>query len=382
MLNIVFDARSITTRKSGIGNYAQALLEHMVPRAEDMRFLVLSHPDVREPLLEHERVRQLPFPGETKSLRTVFQLGWRNAGFRGHDLYHSPADLVPLGLRCPSVVTLHDLMWIEAPELASAFLPVRLANGLWYRLNFRHSVGGASAIIAISQATADAIGRVYPADAHKTHVIHHGADLDRCHDKASGPRSLLDRWLSLGDRYSLIVGQGSPYKNHLRMVRAFIDATRDAPDHKLLLVRRFVRVDRAMTKLLARPDVRAKVVAIPYASDDELIALYRHARMLLFASLYEGFGLPVLEAMALGTPVLGSTAPAVREITGDGALHAIADDHDDLVRKMAVLDSDEDLRRDLIAAGRARAQTFSWSRCADATLAVYRDVIRATTSAR
>jgi glycosyltransferase involved in cell wall biosynthesis len=375
MPRVVVDARSVVARRSGVGHYIDALLRRLVPMAEDFEFLVLRHPSAREPIVEHERVRELPVAGETKSLSTVFRLG-RAHGFSDYHLYHSPADLVPLGLRCPWVVTLHDLMWLEAPALASAFLPVRLANGLWYRLNIARAARGARAIIAISQATADAIARVFPAQAHKVRVIHHGLDAAAYAPERAGPRSLLDGTLPAGCRYSLIVGQGSPYKNHLGMVRAFLEAMRDRPEHKLVLVRRFSRVDWEMNRLLGRRDVRARVVVLPFVTQPMLLTLFRHARMLLCASHYEGFGLPALEAMALGTVVLGSTAAAVAEVTGDAALHAESRDQGDLVRKIRALDDDEALRARLLQAGRARVATFSWERCARETLAVYRACCR------
>lgn len=374
MLRIVIDARTVSERKSGIGNTLDALLRHMLPLATDMRFLLLRHPSATRPIFAHERVSELRFPGETKSPYTVFGLGLAHR-FADWDLFHSPADVVPLGLGCPWVVTLHDLMWVEAPELASAFLPVRLANGVWYRANFAHAVHGARRVIAISQATAEAIGRVYPRDVGKVRVVHHGFEPEKYAVERGGPRSSLDPWLPPGVTYSLIVGQGSPYKNHPRMLRAFVEATADRPDHKLVLVRRFSRVDREMQRLLADPAVASRVVTIPHVTDEVLFTLYRHARMLLFASLYEGFGLPALEAMGFGLPVLASTAPAVLEVTGDAALHAEPTSHGDLVAKIRRLDTDEALRARLVAAGKRRIADFSWEKAARATLDVYREAV-------
>jgi glycosyltransferase involved in cell wall biosynthesis len=193
----------------------------------------------------------------------------------------------------------------------------------------------------------------------------------------AGPRELLHKWLAPGERFSLVVGQGSPYKNHAGMVRAFVEASRYDSRHRLVLVRRFSRIDKEMNRLLAQSDVQKRVVVVPFVSDDELLALYAHARMLLFVSHYEGFGLPALEAMCMGTPVLASTAEAVREITGDGALQVDPNSHAAMVDGIRKLDSDEAMRSELGAAGMRRARQFSWEKCAILTLAAYRDALDA-----
>jgi glycosyltransferase involved in cell wall biosynthesis len=377
-VRIVVDARTVTANKSGIGNYVEALLKHMVPMAEDARFLLLRRRGASEPILRHPRVEELETFGETKSLHTHW-IG-RVHRFEEFDLFHGPADLIPPGIRCPWVVTTHDMMWIERPELASAFAPVRLALSTWYRAGYSHAIRGAQRVIAISRSTASGIGRVFPTEASKVRVVHHGIDRTRYDPAAAGPRSVIERIVPASVRYSLIIGQGSPYKNHYGMIRAFVEATAGEPDHKLVLVRRFARVDRGMRELLERPDVKAKVIAVPFVTDAELLALYKHAVALLFASHYEGFGMPALEAMAMDLPVLASTFPAVEEVTGNAALAAVSTDHADLVAKIRILSGDADLRARLAQAGRERASAFSWEACAQKTLEVYREAIQAAKS--
>ena len=374
MPQVVIDARSVVDRRSGIGNYVEALLRHLIPMAPDLHFVLLKHPELGRPLMEHARVREIPFPGETKSVATVLRLG-RAHPFTDAGLYHSPADLVPLGLGCPFVVTLHDLMWVEAPELASNFWPVRLGNRLWYSLNIARAVRGARRVIAISEATKAAIERWYPEHSAKVRVVPHGLDHERYAPERAGPREALDDLLPPPIRYALIVGQGSPYKNHVRMIRAYISATADLPDHRLVLVRRFARVDRDMRALLGDARIRSRLVLLEHVDDRRLATLYRHADMLLFASEYEGFGMPALEAMCMGTPVLASTAPAVLEVTGAAALHAVPTDLADLTEKIGRLARDADLRERLVQLGRQRALEFRWEACASATLAVYREVL-------
>lgn len=374
---VVIDTRAVVAHRSGIGNYVEALVEHMVPLAPDLDFLLVTTPGLpRELAGGAPNVKRLPFSGETKSVKTVFSLG-RAHPFEEAALYHSPADLIPLGLRAPYVVTIHDLMWIEARELAARFLPVRVANGAWYTWNIGRAVRGARRIISISEATADAIRRVYPAEADKVRVVRHGVDRERFDRRKVGPRSLIDDIVPPGVAYSMCVGQGSPYKNHARMLRAFVRAVQGRKEpHKLVLVRRFARVDSEMKQLLSNPEVMRHVVPVEHVSDERLLALYGHATMLLFASLYEGFGMPALEAMNLGLPVLGSSAAAVAEVVGDAALTPDPRDEDAIARDIARLFDDAALRESLRERGLERARQFTWERAARDTLAVYREAMR------
>ncbi len=377
MTQIVLDARSVVKHKSGIGNYVEALVRHMVPLAPELEFLLLRTPESKRPLApDAPNVQELSFPGETKSVKTVFSLG-RAHPFADAGLYHSPADLVPLGLRAPFVVTIHDLMWIEARRLASAFIPVRAANGAWYTWNIGRSIRGARRIISISEATRTAIGRIFPEHVHKVRVVRHGVDHERFDPARVGPRKVVDDLVPPDCTYSLCVGQGSPYKNHARIVRAFVRAQEGVQrqHHKLVLVRRFSRVDAEMQRLLSDDEVRKHVIVVPHVTDEQLLALYGHARMLLFCSLYEGFGMPALEAMSLGLPVVASSAEAVAEVTGDAALRPDPKDEVAIAAAIRQLSSDDALRARLRDAGLARAREFTWANAAEQTLAVYREAL-------
>jgi glycosyltransferase involved in cell wall biosynthesis len=373
MKRIIIDARTVTAKKSGIGNYAEALIRHLVPLATDLRFTLIRQPGDTVPVVDDPRVTQLYLPGETKSAST-FWIG-RVHPFEDADLYHSPADIVPWGVRCPWVSTIHDMMWLETPHLCAAHRPTRLVLGAWYRAEYTHAIEGAQRIITISHASADAIGRVYPAQAHKVRVVHHGLDHARYDLSHAGPRGSLNHLVPEGVRYALIVGQGSPYKNHPGMLRAFIEASKSDSQLKIVLVRRFSRTDREMNDLLAKPGVAERVITVPFVKDAELLALYRHAEALLMASHAEGFGMPALEAMSMEVPLLVSTHPALAEVTGGVAISARSDDQADLVRGMKEVLFDRDRREASVAAGKQRARDFSWQVCAEKTLAVYREAL-------
>ena len=131
-----------------------------------------------------------------------------------------------------------------------------------------------------------------------------------------------------------------------------------------------------MRSVLAIPQARRRVLVYPFVPSEVLMGLYGHAQMLLFASHYEGCGMPAMEAMALGIPVVASTAPALVEMTGDAALHADPCDVSDIASKIRALIDDEYLRNRLVTAGQQLARTFSWKQAAEKTLKVYREAVQ------
>ena len=142
-----------------------------------------------------------------------------------------------------------------------------------------------------------------------------------------------------------------------------------------MLVRRFVRRDPALDALLRTPQVQAQVLLLPYVPPDVLNALYHAARMVLHPSYYEGFGLPLLEAMQAGTPLVTSCVSAMPEIAGPAALLVDPADSGAIAAALVRLDHDAVLRAHCITEGRKQLESFSWSRCARTTLAVYREVV-------
>jgi len=142
----------------------------------------------------------------------------------------------------------------------------------------------------------------------------------------------------------------------------------------MILVRRLLVQDKALQALLQSPQAQAQVLTVPYVTPAVLNALYNAARILLHPSYYEGFGLPLIEAMATGTPIVTSDLSAMPEVAGPAALLVSPADYRAIAEALVTLDQDEALRARLIAEGHKRLACFSWSNCAQATLAVYREL--------
>lgn len=230
--------------------------------------------------------------------------------------------------------------------------------------------------MAVSQATRRAIIEYSPWHEDKIRVAYNGIDRSRIHpidrDAAYGAIAHI---VPPGTPFILTVGQGTPYKNHLNAVRGFLEAFQGRPEFRMVLVRRCLGGDSALRALLGSSQARAQVITLPYVSPEVLNALYNAARVVLHPSYYEGFGLPLLEAMSAGTPVVTSDVSSMPEVVGTAALLVNPASPGAIAKALVSLDTNEDLREKLIAEGRKRVDQFTWRDCARTTLAAYREIV-------
>ncbi len=353
-MRISIDCRYIRERPSGIGSYVRALIDHLPQLAPCSSFHLWAHPRAPGPLSSAPNVEQTTVRPPANGLRTLLAPS-HLVDLSQVDVLHAPFNTIGRGLPCPSVVTVHDVMWLEQPSWCarSVWLPLK---SRYYRHGMRRALGGADRLIAISAATADRV-RAHVDEPHRVHVIHHGV-----HPRFTpGPPSpsVLAR-LGVRQPYFLVVGQNAPFKNHDAIVSAFA-AARLPAGVELVMVQRLHRGGQPI----------ANVRRLPTVNDDELVSLYRAALALVQFSRCEGFGMPALEAAACGAPVIASDIPALREVLGTAALRvplsipALAD-------AMGLLAGEASLRDELSARGRERAGDFCWRRSAAAHLEVYR----------
>jgi len=375
-MRVAIDARKLTDAESGIGSYTLNLVQGLLREDADLQLLLLRHGRRGQQRFEDPRVEETYVPLYSDSPLGPLTLG---PVLRRHrfDVFHSPFDHVPRGLAQPVVVTIHDVNWIVNPAYNSHNPFMRLAGGFFYRTSLIQSMHEANRIIAISNATRNAIVEYAPWHEPKIRVVYNGVDRSRVFpiEKEAATRA-VEHLIDPANPFVLTVGQGSPYKNHLNAVRGFLEAFRDRPEYRMILVRRSAGADRALERLLRSPEARAQVIRLEYVPRDVLNALYNRARIVLHPSYYEGFGLPLVEAMAAGVPLVTSRVSSMPEIVGPAALLVSPGDPHAIARGLSTLDQDEVLRESLIAAGRQRLGLFDWTACARATLEVYRDVAR------
>jgi glycosyltransferase involved in cell wall biosynthesis len=268
-----------------------------------------------------------------------------------------------------TVVTCHDvvLLALAAGRIGGAPIP-QLALQL-FRISLEF-VKRAAAVVADSLSTKRDLISLAGVAPEKISVVHPGLNQGFVHDRAGG--AAFRRRLQLGDGLLVLqIGRGF-YKNVLGVLRVLHRLRRDGLDVRLIRVGRALGgEERALAEKL---DVASSIVELAAVPDEDIPALYNAVDLLLFPSLYEGFGWPPLEAMASGTPVVCSRAGSLDEIVGDAALTADPEDIDALTRHAAAVLTNEKLRTALVARGLAQAARFSWDRTADQMLTLYRDV--------
>ncbi len=297
--------------------------------------------------------------------RVIGEQFWlpRAAGLQRVDAIHSPLDTIPLRARCATVMTLHDLNFEAFPEAANR------AQRKMARALVSASARRASAIITVSRFSHGAILDGLKVAPERLFMVHNGGPIPV-------PAS-YDNWSTRAVRmgierpYVLALSSVNPHKNIDTLIRAF-RGVRSADDCQLVIVGHMPKTGPSLLELSHSLGLGRKVIFTGYLDNDSLKQAMRHARLLAFPSRYEGFGLPVIEAMADGIPVVCSNAAALPEIAADSALFVDPLSPGQLTSAIERMLADEALRRRLSAAGRRNAGRFSWERTAMLTSGVYR----------
>jgi glycosyltransferase involved in cell wall biosynthesis len=354
----------------GMGAYVRELiaeLSRLDPSLEISLFHSRFEDGTPERWMRHYRVEELP--QTIRRLYPEWALMKRPAlpeRLAGLDILHSPvvAAVPPSGPGQRLVVTVHDLAFIVHPELYPR------AWRLQYRAGLARAVRSADALIAISRHTAEDLARHTRVDRHRVHVVTPAASLS-----VSSPdvAEALAR-LKVPQPYILFVGTLEPRKNLVRLVRAYRRVAGGGAPHALVLAGPMGWRPQEFLRELSN-EAPGRVVLTGRVSGEDLDALYRGAAAFAYPSLYEGFGLPVVEAMARGIPCVVSASSSLPEVAGEAALPVDPRSVAGLAEALERLLSDDDLAERLRRAGLARAARFTWDRTARQTLEVYKSVL-------
>jgi glycosyltransferase involved in cell wall biosynthesis len=372
VLRIGIDGRYIEDHFPGIGRYTYNLINRIPEIAREADFLVLHDPrllntryDV-ESLARHPNLQLVAVDIPTLSLKEQYRLRSLARGL-SLDLLHSPYYIKPYWLPCPSVVTIFDLI----PMIYPQSLPHR-----WLTWVFRGSaalaIRRAERVITISESAKGDLVRLFRASPDEIAVSYLAADkrfrpapeeeVDRVRQKHGLPK-----------RYMLYLGINKPHKNLVFLLRMFSELKTEVT--LVLAGKEDPRYPQAREEA-KRLDLGDSVVFLGEVADGDLPMLYNGAELFVFPSLYEGFGLPVLEAMACGAPVVCSNTSSLPEIVGDAAITLDPLDREVWVTALTEVLAKEDLRAELRAKGLKQAARFSWEKAAKETLAVYSSLVK------
>ncbi|MEI9935667.1 MAG: glycosyltransferase family 1 protein [Pseudomonadota bacterium] len=373
----VIDARYVSSRPSGIGNYVAALIARLPALAPEARFHLWAHPECPVPVTA-PNVTTSVVPAAADGLRTLLMPAALDP-LSNDDVVHFPFSLLGRGLPCASVVTIHDLMWLEHAAQVDARPFMRRIRAGFYHTGMRQALRHATRLIAVSAATADRIRAVSPESSARVRVIHNAAGpaFVAPSDLAASLRRAAEL-IGSDAPYYLVVGKNEPYKAHQLVLQAFAREAR--PGEILVLVQR-TRRGAGLSRLAQELGIADRLRWLPTLSEPELVTVLQAARALLQPSLVEGFGIPALEAMAAGCPVIASDTPALVEVLGGAGLHAAVGDAAGLASAINRLRSGS-LREELRARGFERARAFSWDVAAEQTLEIYREALAAGPEAR
>ena len=365
-MRVAIDAHAIGRHLTGNEVYVRSLIQAlggMDPESEFLAYVTSRNAETAIPqCFESRQVSANPF------VRLGIHLS--------HSLRRDRADLLhvqytsPIACPVPVVVSVHDVSFLEHPE----YFPRHRCMQL--RLTVARTVRQAARVIAGSEFARDSILRAYGLPENRIVVIPHAASPSfRPVNHASAVRKVQQRF-PIRAPFILSVGDLQPRKNHIGLIKAFTKLVQLHPHlkHQLVLAGKDTWYGGRVREAAQNSGIRDRIVFTGFVSDDDLLQLYNACECFAFPSLYEGFGIPVLEAMACGRAVIASHAASIPEVADGAGILFNPYSTEEIVRALADVLLNAELRARLERLGLQRAAFFSWQRTAEATLEVYRQV--------
>ena len=377
-MTILIDLTQIPLSRTGVGVYADNLVTNLIPllRADDALILVIQSDEtaIRRATEGFRSVRLVAIPASVFRNRAILMafeqfilpiVTWMKKA----DVLHSLHYTHPLLALAPRVVTIHDLTFLLFPEMHTR-------GRRWIMPFFiRRAMKHAEAVIFVSKATQNDAERLLPAGSNLRSVVPLGET--PCPPIPLGDHSsdgvLSD--MGVGRPYLLFVGTLEPRKNIVRIVQAFERIAKDHPALTLVLAGKLGWHTEEIVAAITNSPVHSRIHHLGFVSEIEKSALLSNCEMLVYPSLYEGFGLPVLEAMAAGVPVITSNLSSLPEVAGDAAVLVDPNSTDAIAAAMKQILEHQSLANRLRDAGPPQAMSFTWGRMAASTKTIYEAAI-------
>ncbi|HSK09382.1 MAG TPA: glycosyltransferase family 1 protein [Vicinamibacterales bacterium] len=370
-MRIAIDARKYLD--FGIGTYIRNLVRELARIDRDTEYVLLCREADREAIATSlpENFRPVVENAPPYSVREQIRIPIALRRERV-DLFHAPHYVLPPLIHCRSVVTIHDIIHLLFPQ----YLPNRLAYA-YARASLWAAAHRSDRILTVSETSKLDILRRFRVPADKITVVYNAIDDRLLTTPDADAFERVRARYQLDGRFALYVGNIKPHKNLERLIEAF-DRLRHEPGFeglRLLIIGDQISKYQALRRAVHRHKLHKQVRFFGFVPLETLAVLYRLASVFVFPSLYEGFGLPPVEAMACGLPVVTSNVSSLPEVVGDGAILVDPYSPDSIAEGMRAALSDEDLRATLRERGLARAREFSWERSVARTREVYDEVM-------
>ena len=370
-MRIGINAHLLNKENSTIGNCIASLIKSLLEIDSDNEYVLYLPKDAELKDIGDYDIRRTRFPSRLRLVRVFWEHIFlpRFLVADNVDVFHSPGCILPPLVSIPSVITIYDLIALLYPSLCTR------SNALYYRLFLPQGARRAQTIIAYSQNTKEDIVSCLGVNEDKITVIYPGVHK---RFKILNNTMLLNkvrRKYLLPGRFILFVGNLEPTKNIVRLIDAFFKLkTERHIEHSLVIVGKKRWGYKDIFERAQKSSYGNEIIFTGYVLAEDLPAIYNLAELFVFPSMYEGFGLPPLEAMACGVPVITSNRGSLPEAGGDAAITVGPDNTAELAAAIFRVLTDKDLRRRQIARVLKRSKLFSWEEVAKETLKVYEQV--------
>jgi glycosyltransferase involved in cell wall biosynthesis len=367
-LRVGIDIHSIGSQKGGNETYYRELIKEIIRApCEHSFFLYYTDPRASEQISARQRFRLERLRPSQRILRIPFTLPWRVRDDK-LDVFHAQF-IVPPFLKCKTVATIPDIAYEHVPQ----FFPA--AQRALLKLLVRESAKRADHIITVSEYSKRDLIQTYGVSPEKITVTYEGAGEEFVRLDREKAREELARKYGIRDEFILYLGRLQARKNLARLVESYAKVRESGLRHKLVLAGKPDSLFQPVLARIRELKLENDIVLPGYIPAEDVPAFFNAAEVFVYVSFYEGFGLPIMEAMACGTPVITSRGTSLEEIAGDSAIHVDPMDEASIAEGLTRVLGDADLRLRLGEAGFARSRQFNFKNAAEQTIGVYERVM-------
>ncbi len=366
-MRIGFDGKRTTQNLTGLGNYSRYIISLLTKFHPQNHYLIYAlkkaTPDLEIREVEYHYARKHSIKSYWRSYGVV-----KNVVNDKIDLFHGLSNEIPYGLKkagIPAVVTIHDLIFIRYPE----YYP--LLDRLIYRFKFRHAAQKADKIIAISKQTKQDLIRYFGIKEDRIEVIYQNCNPIFHQMITQEARNVITQKYNLPEKYLLNVGTIERRKNLMLIVKAL----KEVDNIHLVVVGKETEYAETVKEFIGQNDLVNRILFLKNVTYNDLPGIYQQAEIFIYPSRFEGFGIPIIEAMHSGIPVIAAKGSCLEEAGGPGSIYVDPDDEKDLANQIRNILINGEKKADMISCGRQHLGKFEDKKIANQVIQLYQNII-------